>query len=275
MNMQKIHKVQQAPNPRGKPESFKKPETFRELPRADMAAHLRALRKCVLVSAAALAAAFLAVFFGFSRQLMELLEKPLRMRNIEPVFITLYEPSVIQMKASFIAAAVAASPVIIGELWVFLKPALYPKEGRTAAALFFVSLFLCLSGAAFACFVVIEMAINFFLVSGEGIALPFISIEKYVDFLFAFVLPFGLIFEVPVVMGILAWAGIAGPAFFSRFHRYIILVIFIAAAILTPPDVLSQLLLALPLIILFEAGMIVSRIVEKKRNTRETSGEGG
>jgi sec-independent protein translocase protein TatC len=126
-----------------------------------------------------------------------------------------------------------------------------------------------LSGAAFACFVVIEMAINFFLVSGEGIALPFISIEKYVDFLFAFVLPFGLIFELPVAMGILTKLGIAGPGFFSRFHRYIIVIIFIAAAILTPPDVLSQLLLALPLIILFEAGMIVSWIVEKKRNTRE------
>ncbi|MDR0585917.1 MAG: twin-arginine translocase subunit TatC [Treponema sp.] len=234
-----------------------------------MADHLHALRKCLLVSAAALGAVFLVVFFGFSGQLMELLEKPLRMRNIEPVFITLYEPVVIRIKASFVAAVVAASPVIIAELWIFLRPALYPREGRTAAALFFVSLFLFLSGAAFACFVVVEMAINFFLVSGKGIALPFISIEKYVDFLFAFVLPFGLIFEVPVAMGVLTRIGIAGPAFFLRFHRYIILVIFIAAAILTPPDVLSQLLLALPLVILFETGMIVSRIVEKKRNVRE------
>lgn len=242
-------------------------EKFRELPRADIANHFRALRKCLLISAAALGAAFLAVFFGFSGQLMELLEKPLRARGIEPVFITLYEPVVVQIKASFIAAAVAASPVIIARLWVFLKPALYPREGRAAAGLFLLSLFLFLSGAAFACFIVIEMAINFFLLSAEGIARPFISIEKYVDFLFAFVLPFGLVFELPVVMGLLTRAGIAGPGFFSRFHRYIIVIIFIAAAILTPPDVLSQLLLALPLVILFETGLIVSRIIDKRRKS--------
>jgi sec-independent protein translocase protein TatC len=199
---------------------------------------------------------------------MELLEKPLRMRGMEPGGITLYEPVVVQLTASFIAAAVVASPLLLARLWIVLKPALYPQESRAAVGLFLLSLFLFLSGAAFACFIVIEMAINFFLLSGEGIARPFISVEKYVDFLFAFVLPFGLVFELPVVMGLLTRAGIAGPGFFSRFHRYIIVIIFIAAAILTPPDVLSQLLLALPLIVLFETGMIVSRIVEK-RNTRE------
>jgi sec-independent protein translocase protein TatC len=171
------------------------------------------------------------------------------------------------MKASFIAAIVLASPIIICQVWSFLKPALYPKESRTAVLLFFVTLLLFLSGAAFAYLVVFRLAVNFFLVSGEGIASPFISIEKYVDFLFSFILPFGLIFELPVVMGILTRTGIAGPALFARIRRYAILAVFIVAAILTPPDVISQLLLALPLLVLFETGIIVAKIVEKKRET--------
>jgi sec-independent protein translocase protein TatC len=242
------------------------PDTRADLPKAKLAFHLGALRRCLLISLIAVGAVFLAVFFGFARQLMDILELPLRSRGIEPVFITLYEPIVIQMKASFIAAVVVASPVIIAQIWLFLKPALYPQEGRAVVMLFLISLFLFLAGTAFAAFIVIKMAINFFLLSGEGIAAPFISIEKYVGFLFSFVLPFGVIFELPVVMGLLTRAGIAGPVFFAKTRRYVILLIFVIAAILTPPDVLSQMLLAVPLLVLFEAGIIVSRILEKKHH---------
>jgi sec-independent protein translocase protein TatC len=225
--------------------------------------HLAVLRRCLLVSAIAVIAAFAAIFFGFSRQLMELLETPMRERGIELVYLSLYEPILIRMKASFIAAVVLASPVVIAQLWSFLRPALYPHEGRLAVILFFISLILFLTGTFFAYFLVLKLAINFFLVSGEGIASPFISIEKYVNFLFGFMLPFGLVFELPVAMGMLSGAGIAGPKLFSRIRRFVILAIFIAAAILTPPDVVSQVLLALPLIVLFEAGIIVARIAEK------------
>jgi sec-independent protein translocase protein TatC len=231
--------------------------------RQGLFSHLAVLRRCLLVSLVSLIAAFVLIFFGFSRQLMVLLETPMRERGIELIYLSLYEPILIQMKASFIAAAVLASPVIISQVWSFLKPALYPHEGRFTAALFFVSLLLFLGGVCFAYFLVLQLAINFFLVTGEGIAQPFISIEKYVNFLFSFILPFGLIFELPVAMGMLSRAGIAGPQFFSKARRFVILGVFIVAAILTPPDVVSQVLLALPLLVLFEAGIIVSRIVSK------------
>ncbi|MDR1307939.1 MAG: twin-arginine translocase subunit TatC [Treponema sp.] len=225
------------------------------------------MRRCLVVSLAAAGAVFLVIFFGFSRQLMEFLEIPLKERGIALIYITLYEPIAVQMKASFIAAVIAASPVIIAQLWSFLKPALYPRESRTTVILFLVTLILFLGGAVFAYLIVFQLAVNFFLVTAEGIASPFISIEKYVGFLFSFILPFGLIFELPVVMGILAALGIAGPALFVKIRRYAILLIFIAAAILTPPDVVSQILLALPLLALFEAGIVVSRIMYKKRKT--------
>jgi sec-independent protein translocase protein TatC len=234
-------------------------------PWQDLYSHLAVLRRCLLVSVIAVIAAFVVIFFGFSRQLMELLETPMRERGIELVYLSLYEPVLIQMKASFIAAVVLASPVVVAQVWSFLRPALYPHEGRLAVILFFVSLILFLAGTAFAYFIVLKLAINFFLVSGEGIASPFISIEKYVNFLFSFILPFGLIFELPVVMGMLSSAGIAGPRLFSRVRRFVILAIFVVAAILTPPDVVSQVLLALPLLVLFEGGIIVARITEKRR----------
>ncbi|MDR2663054.1 MAG: twin-arginine translocase subunit TatC [Treponema sp.] len=235
------------------------------LPRGSVYSHLKALRRCLIVSLAAAGAAFLVIFFGFSRQLMEFLESPLKERGIALVYITLYEPIAIQMKASFITAVIAASPVIIAQLWSFLKPALYPRESRTTVLLFLVTLVLFLAGALFAYLIVFQMAVNFFLVTAEGIASPFISVEKYVGFLFSFILPFGLIFEVPVAMGILAGTGIVNPALFVKARRYVILLIFIVAAILTPPDVVSQILLALPLVVLFEAGIVVSRIMYKKR----------
>jgi len=247
------------------PDSVADPKSPANFPRENFFSHLRVLRRCLLVSLIAAGLAFLAVFFGFSRQLMEFLESPLKARGVALIYLTLYEPILIQMKASFIAAIVLASPIIICQVWSFLKPALYPKESRTVVLLFFVTLLLFLSGAAFAYFIVFRLAVNFFLVSGEGIASPFISIEKYVDFLFSFILPFGLIFELPVAMGILTRMGIAGPALFAKIRRYVILAIFVVAAILTPPDVISQLLLALPLILLFEAGIVVAKIVAKKR----------
>jgi sec-independent protein translocase protein TatC len=253
-------------SPLREPGTLRQPGTPPQmLPSQDLFSHLTALRRCLIVSLIALAAGFALIFFGFSRQLMGFLESPMRDRGIDLVYLSLYEPILIQMKAAFIAAVILASPVIIAQFWSFLRPALYPNEGRLAAVLFFVSLVLFLGGAVFAYLIVFQLALNFFLVSGEGIARPFISVEKYVNFLFSFILPFGLIFELPVAMGMLAKTGIAGHKVFSKFRRFVILAIFIVAAILTPPDVVSQVLLALPLIALFEAGIVVARIVEKRR----------
>ncbi|MDR1904827.1 MAG: twin-arginine translocase subunit TatC [Treponema sp.] len=236
------------------------------LPREELAFHLKALRKVLIISLGGIAAVFLVVFLGFSREVMNFLEEPIKSRGIELIFISLHEPIFIQMKAAFMVSVIIVSPLILAQVWSFIKPALYPREGRFVALMFFITLALFLLGALFAYLIVFQMAVTFFLGSGEGIAQPFISIERYVNFLAGFVLPFGLVFETPIVMAVLTLSGLVKASTFSRLRKYIIFGIFVIAAVLTPPDVVSQVLLALPLVVLFEAGIIVSRIVQKRRN---------
>jgi sec-independent protein translocase protein TatC len=137
--------------------------------------------------------------------------------------------------------------------------------------MFLLTVFLFLLGAVFAYLIVFQMAINFFIVNSEGVAMPFISIEKYVDFLVGFVLPFGFTFELPIVMVILTRSGLVTVGFFTKCRKYFIFLIFVLAAILTPPDVISQVLLAIPLIALFETGIIVSRIARKRAEKRRAA----
>ncbi|MDR3123189.1 MAG: twin-arginine translocase subunit TatC [Treponema sp.] len=234
------------------------------LPRQALLEHLKALRNVIIVSVAALAAGFLVMFLGFSDQLLAFIKSPINARGIDLIYLSLYETLATQMKVSFIAGAVVASPVVFWCVWSFVKPALYPREGRIVLSLFFVTVFLFLLGAVFAYLIVFQMAVNFFLVTSAGIATPFISIEKYTDFLVGFVLPFGLTFELPVVMVIVTRSGILPVSFFTKCRKFIIFAIFLIAAILTPPDVVSQVLLALPLVLLFEIGILASKIMRKR-----------
>jgi sec-independent protein translocase protein TatC len=234
------------------------------LPRQALMDHLKALRNVVIVSIVALVVGFLVMFLGFSDQLLAFMKSPINARGIDLIYLSLYETLATQMKVSFIAGAILASPVVFWHIWSFVKPALYPREGRLVLSLFFVTVFLFLLGAVFAYLIVFQMAVNFFLVTSEGIATPFISIEKYTDFLVGFILPFGLTFELPVIMVILTRSGILPISFFIKCRKFITFAIFVIAAILTPPDIVSQVLLALPLILLFEIGILASKIMRKR-----------
>lgn len=235
------------------------------LPRETLLSHLMALRKVLVVSGIAIGICFVIIFFGFSQMLMDFLRAPLVNRNVTVVYTAIAESLTTQMKASLIAGVIAASPVVIFQIWTFLKPALYPQEGKLFVGLFFIALTLFIVGVVFAYVIVFNMAITFFLITGEGIATPMISIESYVNFLFSFILPFGLMFEMPIAMIILTNMGIVSVSSFTKVRKYVIFAIFVAAAILTPPDVLSQVLLGTPLVILYEAGILAARVAEKRR----------
>jgi sec-independent protein translocase protein TatC len=239
------------------------------LPKQELLAHLKALRNVILISIASIGIAFIVIFLGFSVQLINFLKEPINSRGIDLIYLALYESMGTQLKVSFIAGVVLASPIVLWQIWSFIKPALYPREGRFVVTLFLITVFLFLLGAVFAYLIVFQMAINFFLVNSEGMAAPFMSIEKYVNFLVGFILPFGLTFELPIVMCLLTRSGIVDAATFPKYRKYIVFAIFILAAILTPPDVVSQVLLAVPLLILFETGIIVSRITQKRNERRK------
>lgn len=238
--------------------------------------HLMALRKTLLICMAAIMITFLVVFMGFSEQLMEILTKPLEAQGIEVIYTDISEAFITQAKLSLIVGIVAASPIIFCTVWWFVRPALKRNERfyalcflTSAAALFAVGVFFAYKGVFF-------LAVNFFISEGEGIASPMLSIGKYVNFLFSFLVPFGFMFELPVLITWLTRLSLITPTALKKARKYIIFAIFVVAAILTPPDVVSQTMLAIPMIVLFEIGILCSKIVcpEKKSVSHRTAGGG-
>jgi len=231
-----------------------------ELKRQGILEHFKALRKTVLFCVVAMVLAFAVLFFGFSKQLVNFLTIPINAHGIDLIYISLYEAFIVELKLSFITGTILVSPVIFWQIWSFIKPALYPHEKRAAIKMFFITVFLFLAGALFGYLIVFQMAINFFLTYNEGLAYPFISIERYATFLTSFLLPFGLAFQLPVVMVLLTRNGVVHLATFKRCRKYIIFAIVVLSALLTPPDGISMLMLAAPLILLFQIGLMVSHL---------------
>ena len=224
-------------------------------------AHLTALRKVLIVSAAAICIAFLVVFYGLIDQLMALLIQPIMDRGIDIIYTAMSEALVTKLKVALIAASVLASPVIIWQIWSFVAPALYPNEKRSAILVFAIMVVLFLLGVTFCYGAVYLLAVDFFLVSGENLATPMLSIDKYIGFLFGFVIPFGVAFELPVILYITTSMGLTNYRMLSSKRKYMILAVVIVAAILTPPDVVSQVMLAVPILLLFEIGLLITRFV--------------
>lgn len=226
--------------------------------------HLNALRKVLVVSAGAVLIAFAAIFYGCIDWMMGLITGPISARGIELIYTAMSEALMTKFKVALIAGVVVASPVIIWQLWRFIKPALYPHERKLFRLLFFVALILFLIGVVFCYFAVYFLAVDFFLISGENLATPMLSIDKYVSFLFGFLLPFGVAFQLPVFMFITTRMGWTNANSLASKRKYVILALAIVAAILTPPDVVSQLMLLVPMCVLFELGVLVSKTVKPR-----------
>jgi len=227
--------------------------------------HLMALRKVIIVCIAAVGVAFLAAFYFIIEPLMKWITAPIEARGVEVIYTAVSEALTTKLKVSLVTAVVLAFPVIIWQIWRFIKPALYPKERRSFRLFFFFALVLFLVGIVFCYASVFFLAIDFFMVSGENLATPLLSLDKYVNFLFGFLLPFGVAFMLPVFIYITTRIGLTTPEMLSKARKFVILGIFILAAILTPPDVVSQVMLGIPMLALYEVGILVSRLVKKQQ----------
>lgn len=226
--------------------------------------HLLALRKVIIVCVVSVGAAFLAAFYFIVDPLMKWITAPIEARGVQVIYTAVSEALTTKLKVALVTAVVLAFPIIIWQIWRFIKPALYPKEQRSFRVFFFFALVLFLIGIVFCYASVFFLAIDFFMVSGEGLATPMLSMDKYVSFLFGFLLPFGVAFMLPVFIYITTRVGLTTPEMLARARKYVILGIFIVAAILTPPDVVSQVMLGLPMLALYEVGILVSRLIKKK-----------
>ena len=219
--------------------------------------HIRALRRVLLVSVAAVGVLFVLFFYLFCNQLVDFVLMPVRSRGI-----AVSEALMTQLKVCLIAGVIGAMPVIIHQIWSFVSPALYPHEKRLFAALFFVALLLFLVGVTFCYVYVFPLAINLFWTAADTVATAMWSVQEYLDFVLSFVLPFGLMFELPVVIYMLARRGKVNYQKLSRWRKYVVLIIAVVAAVLTPPDVVSQCMLGLPMYLLYEIAAQLARFVK-------------
>lgn len=236
---------------------------------APLLSHLMALRRVLFVSALAVLVAFFAVFYLAIDPLMRWITEPIQERGIEIIYTAMSEALVTKFKVALIAAVIVASPVIIAQVWGFIKPALYPHERRAFRGLFFIALFLFLMGVVFCYLAVYLLAVDFFLVAGDNLATPMLSIDKYVSFLFSFIIPFGVAFQLPVFLYLTTRVGLTDYRKLASKRKYVVLGIFVLAAILTPPDVVSQVALGVPMVLLYEVGVQVSRFTASRRREED------
>lgn len=223
--------------------------------------HLVELRERLLKSIAAVLVVLLALL-PFANKLYGWLALPLIQRLPQGgtmIATEVASPFLTPLKLAFFVAVVIAIPVVLYQLWAFVAPGLYRNEKRLALPILFSSVVLFYVGCAFAYFLVLPAVFTFMThIAPSGVAvMP--DISHYLSFVLALFLAFGLCFEVPVVMVIVVAIGLVTPAQLAGSRRYAIVGAFVIAAVLTPPDVLSQTLLALPMCLLYELGIIGAR----------------
>ena len=207
----------------------------------------------------------LGIALPFSQKIVDYLARPVRATGNNLVFLSLTEAFWVQMKVAVIVGLFIAAPAILWQIWAFVAPGLHLHERKYAAPFVLVGSVLFIGGGAFSLKVVTPYAISFLLSYSRPGLQPMISIGSYVDFLLKFTLAFGLVFELPLAITLLSRMGIVTPAMLAKNRKYAILGAFIAAAILTPtPDAFNQTLMAGPLIILYEVGIISARLFGRR-----------
>ncbi len=169
------------------------------------------------------------------------------------------------LQVSLAVAVVVNIPVLLYQLLAFIFPGLTPSEKRWVWLSIPPVILLFVGGVLFAWFTVVPIIYRFFMGFTSETLQPFISVGNYISFVSGIVLPFGIVFELPVVIALLTGMGLVTPSFLLRYRKYAVLIIFVMAAFLTPPDVVSQGFLALPLIGLFEASIGVSKVIHRRR----------
>lgn len=225
--------------------------------------HLIELRARLLKAVLAIGAVLLCLL-PFANKLYAWLAEPL-LRNLpaggQLVAIEVASPFFTPLKLAFCTALVVAMPVVLYQLWAFVAPGLYRHEKRLGMPLLVSSVVLFYLGGAFAYFLVLPMVFSFLAkITPQGVAMM-TDIGKYLDFVLVIFFAFGLCFEVPVAVVILVALGWVTPKQLTESRGYVVVGAFVVAAILTPPDVVSQVMLAIPMCLLYEVGIIAARTV--------------
>jgi len=225
--------------------------------------HLEELRKRFFVIGGAFLLAFIVCLF-FAETFLEFLLIPIRSEMERVYFLAPQEAFFVNLKTAFFFAVFLSSPVIFYQLWLFLEPGLLASEKKIFLPAVLTSLLLFVAGAGFAFFIVLPIALNFFLGFSSEHLRPIISVGKYISFVSTLSLGFGCTFVIPVFLLGLIRTGTLSRETLKKQRPLVLIVILILAAVFTPPDIISQIALALPLWLLFEATLLVSKWATKR-----------
>ena len=245
-----------------------------DLDEGTLLSHLVELRSRLLKLSAAIVVFFI-VLLPFSADIFSLVSQPLRavLPGNAMIATAPASPLLTPFKLTFYTALFAAMPVVLYQIWAFVAPGLYKKEQRFAIPLLASSVVLFYLGIAFAYFVVFPLMFGFFTaVAPEGVEVQ-TDISQFLDFITTIVFAFGIAFEVPVATVLIVWTGFTSPQKLGKARPYVFLGAFVLGMFLTPPDVISQTLLAVPVYLLYELGIIMSRIfITREEETEDEVG---
>jgi sec-independent protein translocase protein TatC len=244
---------------------------MKEEDKAPFTAHLEELRSRMIVCFVAVGIGFFAAYF-FKEKLFEILMKPLTDvmgPDDKLIFTNLPEAFFVYLKTAFLAGVIAATPVVLYEFWKFVAPGLYKNERTLLLPVVFLCSFFFIGGALFGYFVVFPYGFEFFLGFATEYIRPLPSMKEYFSFASKLLIAFGIVFELPLIVTLLSRLGFVSVDFLKKNRKYALLLFFVGSAILTPPDVITQIMMAFPLMLLYEISIIGARIFARK-NPYET-----
>lgn len=235
-----------------------------DLSKQPFMAHLIEFRDRALRSFISILIIF-AALFSFSQELYLYISEPIRQylpANTSMIATEVASPFLTPFKLTLVLSLFAAMPYILYQVWAFVAPGLYQREKKIVVPLFFSSVFLFYAGMAFAYYIVFPLVFMFFTsIAPEGVSvMP--DIRSYLDFVLKLFFAFGLSFEIPIAVVILSWMGAVDPDNLVKKRPYVFVLCFVLGMLLTPPDIISQTLLAIPMWLLFEIGILFGRLVK-------------
>ncbi len=239
--------------------------------------HLSELRDRLVRSFIAVGAGFVGAYF-FKEKLFEILTAPLikamsESSHAKLIFTGLPEAFFTYLKVSLLTGIIIATPVLFYEFWMFVSPGLYRDEKKYLLPIVFLSIFFFVVGSSFGYFIVFPYGFQFFLgFATETIhAMP--SMKEYLSFASKMLLAFGFVFELPLVLTFMARMGLVTTDFLKKNRKYALLLFFVGAALITPPDVVTQIMMALPLMVLYEISILGAVLFGKKKSADDTEDE--